>query len=411
LAVAAFLEEPRRWIDKAGGVLRRLPMTALAGKALRDPLVLASAAIIVVVIYILWRGPTAIVLFGRSVSFYPPQNLVTVAYWLLFIRAALVWRQHREALTPQLGVGGRELFYWLVVPIAVSFLLPKRLATLIWFVGPTHYSSATGGYDLSHAVQVYAPALLEGFHVAPWATICVVVLFMAGAIQMRRLEPAVRSVFVVAVLGLTAIFIHPQHQHRFLMTGMFALWTGAGIGAALVLARIGVNQIVRVLIAGAAALTLAIGSVLQPVSPRAYPFAARTVDAPSDLGLVRPWLAALDSDGPVLIAATFGSSTLFAWVTHNDCRCRRRFLDAWIGNQPSREAVRAVMANRVATTEAEFIVVIDAPGSRYEFPMLGWDYARMAGIVDAMAAQDRFRRVASYAIPSHGAEAVVWRRR
>ena len=126
LALAAFCEQPRSWIDEARGLLRRVSVSSLAGKTVRDPLLLAAAAVIAAVIYLHWRGPGAVVVFGRSLSLYPPHNLVTVAYALLFVRAALAWRAHRAAIMPGLGVAGRALFYWHALPLLVSFLLPRR---------------------------------------------------------------------------------------------------------------------------------------------------------------------------------------------------------------------------------------------------------------------------------------------
>jgi hypothetical protein len=411
LALAAFCERPRFWIDEARGLLRRASVPSLAGKAVRDPLLLAAAAVIGVVIYLHWRGPGAVVVFGRSLSLYPPHNLVTVAYALLFVRAAMAWREHRAAIMPGLGVAGRELFYWHVVPLLVSFLLPRRLAVLLWYVGPVHYQDAQGGYDLAHALQTYGPAFREGFHVAPWAALFAVALFAAGAIQLRRLEPAVRSVFVVAVLALTVVFVHPQHQARFLTTPLFALWAGAGIGAALLLERIGASRIARAAIAAVVVVALAVGSTVQPLSARAAAFAIQARAGPSDVDMVRPWLATVETRRPIMVATTFGSSTLFEWVIQSDCRCRRRVLPSWILGLPSREAVRAAMAERVAATDAEYLVVIDAPASRYQLARMGWSYKNMAGILDAMAAQDRFARVADFPLPQHGGEAVVWRRR
>src|SRR5271169_2109507 len=48
--------------------------------------------------------------------------------------------------------GGRTLFYWNVVPIAISFLLPKRLSSFIWYVGP---SNSAMNFDLVDGVVSY----------------------------------------------------------------------------------------------------------------------------------------------------------------------------------------------------------------------------------------------------------------
>ena len=225
------------------------------------------------------------------------------------------------------------------------------------------------------------------------------------------LEPEFWSVFAVALFAAVAVLIHPHHQPRFISTALFALWAGAGIGAALLLERIGANRIARTAIAAVVVVALAVGSALQPASARVAGFAIQMRAGPSDLDLVRPWLAAVETPRPIMVATTFGWSTLFEWVLQNDCRCRRRVLPSWILDLPSRAAVRAAMAARVAATDAEYLVVIDAPASRNQLATMGWSYEKMAGILDAMAAQDRFERIADFPMPQHGGEAVVWRRR
>ena len=91
------------------------------------------------------------------------------------------------------------------------------------------------------------------------------------------------------------------------------------------------------------------------------------------------------------------------------CRCKRQLeLDSIIGG--SREEVRAAMAARIAASPADAFAVVDAPTSPYALA-LGLTYDRMIGIMDALATQDRYVRVAVHAVPTFGAEASVWRRR
>jgi hypothetical protein len=84
--------------------------------------------------------------------------------------------------------------------------------------------------------------------------------------------------------------------------------------------------------------------------------------------------------------------------------------DPFLTGPRSREEVRRRMTDIVAQSAAERIVVIDAPTSRYDFPMLGWTYDKMAGVVDAMEQQSRFKRYVEHEIPSQGGRATVWMR-
>lgn len=66
----------------------------------RRPLTLAAALAFAVVIAIALHGPLALPLFGRSVSLYPPGNLLTLAYALLFIRIAAA-QPRRDRFRPR----------------------------------------------------------------------------------------------------------------------------------------------------------------------------------------------------------------------------------------------------------------------------------------------------------------------
>jgi hypothetical protein len=219
--------------------------------------------------------------------------------------------------------------------------------------------------------------------------------------------------FFLAVLGFAAVVIHPQHQGRFLASWVFAVWIAAGAGAG-VLFEWALSKRAAVLqgIVAAAAIALLGGANLwYKPSPAAYIQAIHPTSGPSDLDLVRPYLKDLLGVREVMIATTFGMSRLFRWAIHEDCQCKRIVEDPWIDGLKSRAEVRSLMAERIARSSAERIVIIDAPDSRYSDRGLGWTYEVMAGIVDAMESQDRFVRFAAYPIPSQGAQAVVWRRR
>src|SRR5262249_31679249 len=124
-----------RWIcaHHSKITLRRMTCTAI-----RDPFVIAAAILSLLDIAIYMHGPAAIDALDRRVSLYPPENLATVIWWVLFIRAALLWRAYRKDIDAFIGFAGRRLLYWHLLPIGVSLLIPKRLSTLLWYIGPTH---------------------------------------------------------------------------------------------------------------------------------------------------------------------------------------------------------------------------------------------------------------------------------
>ena len=412
LAAAYVSEHARALFEHWRAFAKVTEFGALARWAWRDPLLVAGAVALTVSAYLYWRGPTSIVLFGNNVRLHPPENLVTLGYALLFLRAAIGWYRHRAAFEAWLGQRGIILWYWHAAPVLVSFLLPKRLTTFLWFVGPANAGGAAR-IDPLEGIRFYWQAFAEGFHLAPWMAVLAVVLAVLGATQIRRFPPGARAVFFLALLGFLAVVIHPQHQGRFLTSWVFAVWIAAGAGAGVLFnwALSKRAHYLQLVTAAAAILLLASANLWYQPSPAAYRHAFRSTSGPSDLDLVRPYLKDLDGVREVMIATTFGMSRLFRWTLHEDCQCKRIVEDPWIDNLRSRAEVRRVMAERIARSAAERIVIIDAPGGRYSYPVLGWTYEVMAGIVDAMESQDRYVRVATYPIPSQGAQAVVWRRR
>ncbi len=412
LAAAYVSEHARALFEYWRTFARATTFGALARWAWRDPLLVAGAAVLLLVAYLYWRGPTAIDLFGRNVRLYPPENLATLGYALLFLRVTIGWFRHRAAFEAWLGQRGTILWYWHVAPVLVSFLLPKRLTTFLWFVGPTNAGGAAR-IDPLEGIRFYWKAFAEGFHLAPWIAVLAVALALLGATQSRRFPPGARAVFFLALLGFVAVVIHPQHQGRFLTSWVFAVWIAAGSGAGVLFDWALSKRAAGLQLATAVMAIVLLGAAnlwYQP-SPAAYRHAFRSTSGPSDLDLVQPYLKDLQGVREVMIATTFGTSRLFRWALHEDCQCKRIVEDPWIDSLSSRAEVRRVMAERIARSAAERIVVIDAPGGRYSYRVLGWTYDVMAGIVDAMESQDRFVRIATYPIPSQGAQALVWRRR
>jgi len=210
-------------------------------------------------------------------------------------------------------------------------------------------------------------------------------------------------------VSFAGVIIHPQYQGRFLTSWLFAVWIGAGAGGAVLLERL-LPRPARLPVAGLAAAALAVASPLEP-TPAAYGIAIHPVSGPSDLDFVRPLLPDLDGFRAIAVATTFGETNLWVWTVRERCRCRKQVELASIVGATSRADVRTRMAARLATSRAEAFAIVDAPGSPYALPPLGWTYDRLVGIVDAMAAQDRYVRVAIHAVPDFGAQASLWRLR
>ena len=415
LAIAAVAEAPRRWIAEAREIAQRLDFR-FARRLTRDPWVLAAAGLAAIIIAIYQGGPSKVTLFGQVVSLYPPENLVTVAYAVVFVRIAVGWRSMRGDLDRSLRPAGRALLYWHAVPVAVSFLLPKRLTSFLWFVGPSNASPGTA-FDLLGGVRVYWQAFVDGFCPAPWVGSLAIALFVFALVRVRSMRPGAIAVFALALMSFVAVVAHPQHQPRFLASWVFAVWIGAGAGAAMLISRLMRAQ-PRLIAAAASAIVAALAFTgWRPPSPTAYAATIHPRGGESDLDLVRPVLPDLLSSFPpdlgrashLAYAATFGESELFRWFIREQCHCKAEIDKPWISGLATREQVREAMHSRLASSDAPVFLVVDAPDKVGELAALGWTHDRMAGIMDAMLAQDRYVRVAAHAI--EGGEVSVWRLR
>lgn len=376
----------------------------------RDPLLLAFAATLILVAFLYWQGPAHITLLGRPVSLYPPQNLSTVAYVLLFLRVALTLRRHRAVIEAALGPAGRSILYFHIVPIAVYFLLPQRLSTFLWFVGP---ANAQTSFDVISGIAFYWHEFVNGFHADAWMAIVVAALVIVGAIGCQRLRPGANAVFVFVALCSVAVVVHPQHQGRFLGSWIFAVWVAAGAGVGLLIETLlrGHLRLARPIAAAAIIVAVGWANIWRAPSAAANATATRTADLPLDLDLLRPVLAELNGVRRVGVATTFGTSRLFHWVLSEHCRCRVDVDEPWTMSVSTREEVRRLMAARIAQAASEYFVIIDAPHSRNSIPYLNWTYDLLVGQVDAMRQQDVYVLKATYPVPSHRAEVMLWQRR
>lgn len=411
LAFAILSEDVCGWWAWGRTRCATLNPSGLLRGALRDPFVIVAIALLVIIIGLYTRGPTSIDVFGQRVSLYPPENLVTIAWAALFFRLALLWRAHRATFDKGLGPIGRRLFYWHAAPILVSFLLPKRLSAFLWYVGPTHHGSGAHYRPLQAAVSQWH-AFAEGFHVAPWAAILVLILAVAAVLALPRMAAGARAVAILAALSTIVVVLHPQQQWRFQTTWLFAVWTLAGAGGALILAAVTARLpwFARVGIAAVAVAAIATAESRHAWTDKAYAVAIHPRTGPSDYELAKAYLPQIAGRQRIGFIATFPATAFFSWTVHEHCRCRAKVEQPFLQPHQTRAEYRDFAADWLARTRSERIVVIDAPG-RYAIPATGMTYDRLSGLVEAIEQSPRFERITTVPVPAFAATVSIWRRR
>ncbi len=161
IGVTHLLNDPagnrRRLIAAAHDIVRRARAPGAVCALLLDRFIIAAALVFCLVLYLYHRGPTSIVLCGHAERLYPPENLATVTYAILYARFVLSWRNGHRVWDAALGDAGRTLFYWHSAPILISFLLSKRLSAFVWFVGPANATTASTRSEASSFTGVPLP--------------------------------------------------------------------------------------------------------------------------------------------------------------------------------------------------------------------------------------------------------------
>ena len=385
IALTAFLIEPR--VRSLSWVALRTAAPA-AMELLRRPLFVAGIVVLIAAVAINMRGPTAIELFGNTVSLYPPRNIMTIAYALMFVAALQVWRAHRGAIAAFIGLPGSMLLAWHVLPLAISFLLPGRLATFVWFLGPAN-TGAAPRFDPLAGVALYRQAV-ESFFSLPAIAWCCLLLFVVAVVFMSKIRVAARVIFVFVAVTALVVLIHPQHQPRFVSTSMFALFCGAGAGLAILMQMLVPRNLpARIALGAVVALAVFAAQFSLPYPAMAYTTAIRARSGASNLDMIRLYAPFVERGQDLAIGATFGGSPLLQWPLMEDCKCIFEADQPWIGPNDSRAQVAAIATDWLENTPARQAVILDMPGySGYLFR-----HENTVGLVDAISMQTRFRLV------------------
>jgi len=394
---------------------RDLPLSTIAAawqgakrlipRIIRDPLALGFLAVSATVFAIYAHGPLSIDVFGRQVSLYPPENLVTLAYALLFCRLARAWFRHRQLWSRWLGVPGRAVFHWHVLPIALSFLLPKRLSVFLWYIGLNNGPPAA--YDLWAHVQLQWAGFAHGFHAAVWLAWLAFALAGLGAVALLRGAPAGRAVAILALVCAIVVLLHPQQQQRFQASWLFSLWICSGIGAAMLVRHLGNRLSIRrrVIAVACPIVLMIVTEVVLPTSPAAYAAAYRSRSGLSDLDLAVAYLPMVKAGEPVAFLGNINRSPFIAWTVEERCQCRAVLDRPWIDLATTRDEARRMVADWVATTNARRIILIDTLAL---YPAGALPSEQMAGVLDAMKSQTRFVEGSPIAVPSFPAVVSLW---
>jgi hypothetical protein len=408
LAIAVVSEQPRAFLAGTREFIAGPEMRELARGSLRDPLLIGFAIACVLVVAILLKGPAAVQLFGHGISLYPPGNLLTIAWGLLFIRIVLFWHRYRASFADRFGPLGRAMFYWHFVPLGGFLLLPERLPFLIFFVSPVN-SQEVQVFDPWSGARQYVQGFIDTYHAAPWSAGLVAVLAVVAMLQIRRLTPHARSVFILLIVSTAAAILHPNVEERYLASFIFTYWIIAGAGGAIVIGWLTVrwSAAPRALAAAILLCALAAAHVRASQSHEPVDLVGTRHGPANDLDLAAAYLPAVAGYRHVGFVLSFSHNPFILWSLRAQCRCHATIESPSPRLPATREQVRQAVEAWAETTPVQRIVAIDTLGYN-NLPHRGWGEEQARGMMDGMASQRRFERIETIPLPGYPAEITIW---
>ena len=256
LLVALFLTKYNYWTLLVAGLLCassarrgawspplwRCPRLRVVGAwlllQLRHPLTYLLVPSLALMLYVQFGGHIALTLGHRPVSITTVQFPAELFFTILALRVLPWWWRSGRHAVRRLPVFPREVVRWLVYPLAVWFLWPKRLGVFIWYVTFTQHGRAGDFSPWLGNFSYYRTTLASNYFANHACLVLALALIGVALLGWRRWRPGAGTVFVCLAVAALLTNYHSANRTRFLHSWMSLAWVAAGAGAALGAGRI-----------------------------------------------------------------------------------------------------------------------------------------------------------------------------
>jgi hypothetical protein len=410
LLTREFAMRPRQYLRSATMAAKAVDWRRWITDQARHPLSYALVAVVALIMFLLARGPTAVQIAGYRVSLSPP-NLVTVAYALLLWRVAMSLRRQRSRWLGRLSIASQQLLTWHILPVLLSFLLPKRLSAFLWYISPAN-SAHKLFPSTGTAAGFYAEALITSYHVGLWSALLAMGLLAAAVLCGRRLRPEVRVVFLLLLISTGLTLAHPNRQDRFLHSWIATAWVGTGIGMASLLSSRVLDGLRhgRTGVAAGIVILLALGHGSQWLPGGHSPANGPQRRDASLLDLTDTYLPHLARSQRTAFFTTVPDESLIQW-TFLERYPRREGLELprWASSlSPVNQRDR--FDAWLTSTRSDTVVLLDIPPGSYWYFGLGYDYNLFRQLSQLLRGQRVFHETHQWYLPRYGCTISLWRR-
>jgi hypothetical protein len=408
LVATELIRQPRAYWQMLQDIRRRVVWPSWLLAQAKHPLNYVLALLAGSAVYVAVSGGGTISLFGKQLSFHAAHNLVHLAYAILFLRFFLWWRRGGRNWVCAQGESIWQVTCWHVWPLALWFLLPKRLGYFLWYISPAD----GGNFEQSwlDGALMYWRWLVGEYHPALWCAVVALGLAGIALLSLRRLRPGSGVIFSFLLLAALLTISHPNRKSRFLHSWVAITWVGAGVGLAQCCYGFGTRwPKVRNSLAGIALTGLSLALVPGMFDLQAVFDGGPRLDLPSTLELTDAYLPYLaDSKRTLVLCNNVAMKQLAHWTYleryhnlhgididmkgfSNDYLDNRKAFDGWL-----------------KTTKCDTLVFVDIPlNSSFYVEDAHTDFNQVASL---LTEQSVFAMERKIDLPQYGCAIYLWKR-
>jgi hypothetical protein len=391
-------------------LLRSVNWRRWSAAQLRHPLTWAVAFLLLVSVYACQCGERPLRLGAHAISLYPPHNLIHFAYVLLFFRVAPWWWRHGRYWARLLDNRLRQIVLWLVCPISVWFLLPKRPSYFLWYLSfadraPHQQMDLLGGF------RDYATWAVQDYYGSLVCALSAAALCFFGLLTWRQLRPGGTAVLALLLMASVLTPLHPNHKGRMLHSWIPAMAVIAGLGAAaLVYGRVTARRLrLRPWLAGA---TVVAAAWMNYPALRAFGHTVEGgphVEQPSMLDVADAYLSDIEVDGRTLLLTTLPFKPMAQWTWLERFGNFDGLEERWHGFGAPGADNRRGFTDWLQSTDCDTLVFCETTIARPGVDS-GPECDLHAELRDLLPEQRIFRLAAQRELPHLACRVQIWRR-
>lgn len=391
---------------------RRQPWSEYQRAELRNPLNYLILILLGLALWIAVSGGTVLNVGGREISVRTPHNMIHVAYVLGFVRLLLWWKRSLKEQVQSFPLRERQFVYWHLWPVAIWFLLPKRLGYFLWYLSPAQQGERAPG-SLTEGVAEYWNSIIADYHLGLWSVLLVIGLMAMVFLTARRLRTGATVLLCFVLISIALTINHPNRKSRFLHSWLPVTWVLAGVGVAQ-LARLRLltkkGDALRPWLAGVAALGVIVAHAPGFTKPGRAPEGGVRQDRASLLEVAEAYLPELEGSKRVAILCNVPLKFFSEWTYLQRYGGTRNVVTELNGYDPQRTAwTEEQLTQWFGSLKQDRIVLFDVPPKSYFYvDVTPTDYVPLR---EQLKKQKAFVLQKRIDFQKYGCAVEVWKRR